>query len=72
MLEQAEAAIIIHDADFSFGCMGCARTNELIQFLLRKRGIPVLDLRYPRTEEEGIEFVAAVKKFLNELAGGGA
>jgi putative methanogenesis marker protein 5 len=52
--------------------MGCARTNELIQFLLRKSGIPVLDLRYPRTEEEGIEFVAAIKKFLEELGGGGA
>ena len=40
MIEEAEAAIIIHDADFSFGCMGCARANELIQFLLRKAGYP--------------------------------
>jgi putative methanogenesis marker protein 5 len=71
MIEEAEAAIIIHDADFSFGCMGCARTNELIQFLIRKRGIPVLDLRYPRTDEEGIEFVAAIRQFLTELPGGG-
>src|SRR5512139_334617 len=23
MIEEAEAAIIIHDADYSFGCMGC-------------------------------------------------
>jgi len=72
MIEEAEAAVIIHDADFSFGCMGCARTNELIQFLIRKRGIPVLDLRYPRTDEEGIEFVAAIRQFLRELPGGGA
>ena len=72
MIEEAEAAVIIHDADFSFGCMGCARTNELIQFLLRKREIPILDLRYPRTDDEGIEFVAAVRKFLQELPGGGA
>ena len=71
MIEQAEAAIIIHDADFSFGCMGCARANELIQFLLRKRDIPLLDLRYPRTDEEGIEFVAAIRKFLQDLPGGG-
>lgn len=70
MIEEAEAAILIHDADFSFGCMGCARTNELIQFLLRKREIPILDLRYPRSDEEGIEFVAAIRKFLNELPGG--
>lgn len=70
MIEEAEAAIIIHDADFSFGCMGCARTNELIQFLLRKREIPILELRYPRNDEEGIEFVAAIKKFLTDLPGG--
>lgn len=70
MIEEAEAAIIIHDADFSFGCMGCARTNELIQFLLRKRKIPILDLRYPRTDVEGIGFVAAIRKFLEGLPGG--
>jgi putative methanogenesis marker protein 5 len=72
MIEEAEAAVIIHDADFSFGCMGCARTNELIQFLLRKQEIPILDLRYPRSDDEGIEFVAAIRKFLQELQGGGA
>jgi len=71
MIEEAEAAVIIHDADFSFGCMGCARTNELIQFLLRKREIPILDLRYPRSDDEGIEFVAAIRKFLQDLPGGG-
>ena len=70
MIEEAEAAIIIHDADYSFGCMGCARTNELIQFLLRKKGIPILDLRYPRTDEEGVEFVAAIQEFLKSLSGG--
>jgi putative methanogenesis marker protein 5 len=70
MIEEAEAAIIIHDADYSFGCMGCARTNELIQFLLRKKGIPILDLRYPRTDEEGVEFGAAIQEFLKKLPGG--
>ncbi|HUU74821.1 MAG TPA: methanogenesis marker 5 protein [Methanoregulaceae archaeon] len=67
MIEEAEAAIIINDADLSFGCMGCARTNELIKFLIRNRDIPVLDLNYPMNEEEGEEFVAAIKKFLEEL-----
>ncbi len=71
MIEEAEAAILIHDADFSFGCMGCARTNELIQFLLRKRGIPILDLMYPRSDDEGVEFVTAIRNFLQELSGGG-
>ncbi len=69
MVEDAEAAIIINDADFSFGCMGCARTNELIKFLLREKKIPNLDLNYPKNEEEGVQFVAAIKKFLDEIGG---
>ncbi|MCU0631882.1 MAG: methanogenesis marker 5 protein [Methanolinea sp.] len=72
MIDEAEAAIIINNADFSFGCMGCARTNELIKYLVRKRDIPVLDLEYPRNEEEGVEFVAAIKRFLDALHGGSA
>jgi putative methanogenesis marker protein 5 len=69
MVEEAEAAIIINDADLSFGCMGCARTNELIKFLLRERDIPKLDLMYPKNDEEGVQFVAAIKKFLDGLGG---
>lgn len=69
-IEAADAAIIINDADLAFGCMGCARTNELVIYLLRKKGIPVLDLIYPTTEEEGIAFVAAIRKFLGSLGGG--
>lgn len=69
MVGEAEAAIIINDADFSFGCMGCARTNELIKFLLREKKIPKLDLNYPKNEEEGVQFVAAIKAFLEGLGG---
>jgi putative methanogenesis marker protein 5 len=68
-IDAAEAAIIINDADLAFGCMGCARTNELIIYLLRTKGMPVLDLVYPTTEEEGIAFVAAIRKFLGSLGG---
>jgi len=68
-IEACEAAIIINDADLSFGCMGCARTNELIKFLLRQKDIPKLDLYYPKSEEEGTQFVAAIKRFLDELGG---
>ena len=70
MIEACEAAIIINDADLAFGCMGCARTNELIKYLVRERGVPRLDLNYPRSEDEGIRFVAAIKRFLEELGGG--
>lgn len=69
MIEACEAAIIINDADLAFGCMGCARTNELIKFLLREKEIPRLDLNYPKSEEEGVRFVAAIKKFLGDLGG---
>jgi putative methanogenesis marker protein 5 len=69
MIEACEAAIIINDADFAFGCMGCARTNELIKFLLRQKDIPRLDLNYPKNEEEGVRFVAAITKFLGGLGG---
>jgi putative methanogenesis marker protein 5 len=68
-IEEAEAAIIVNDADLAFGCMGCARTNELVIYLLRTKGMPVLDLVYPTSEEEGIAFVAAIRKFLRELGG---
>ncbi len=69
LIDEAEAAIIIRDADLAFGCMGCARTNELLIFLIKKRKIPVLELTYPKDEEEGIAFVAAIKKFLDDLGG---
>jgi putative methanogenesis marker protein 5 len=68
-IEACEAAIIINDADLSFGCMGCARTNELVKFLLRQKDIPKLDLYYPKSEEEGVRFVAAIKRFLDGLGG---
>jgi putative methanogenesis marker protein 5 len=67
LIEEAGAAIIINEVDFAFGCMGCARTNELVQYLVRKRGIPTLELTYPQSEEEGIEFVAAIRTFLGSL-----
>jgi putative methanogenesis marker protein 5 len=67
MIGECEAAIIINDADLAFGCMGCARTNELITFLVRQKDIPKLDLFYPKNEEDGVKFVAAIKRFLTGL-----
>ena len=54
MIEACEAAIII---------------NELIKFLIRQKDIPKLDLYYPKSEEEGVQFVAAIKRFLDGLGG---
>ena len=69
MIDACEAAIIIDNADLAFGCMGCARTNELLLFLVRQKDVPKLELDYPKNEEEGVTFVAAVRKFLGELGG---
>lgn len=69
LIEEAEAAIIISDADMAFGCMGCARTNELVKFLVRQREeIPLLDIKYPSSEEEGLAFVTAIRDFLEGLS----
>lgn len=67
LIDEAEAAIIMEDAPFGFGCIGCARTNELCMFNLRKKGIPVLELRYPTNREETIEVVNKINTFLDSL-----
>jgi len=69
MIEACDAAIVISEADLAFGCMGCARTNELIKYLIREKKVPRLDLNYPKSEEEGVRFVAAIKRFLAEQGG---
>ncbi|HOB18744.1 MAG TPA: methanogenesis marker 5 protein [Candidatus Methanoculleus thermohydrogenotrophicum] len=71
LIEEAEAAVVVTDADLAFGCMGCARTDELILFSLRQSGIPILELKYPTNEEEGVQFVVGIKKFLENLSNGG-
>ena len=53
------------------GVRALARTDELILFSLRQSGIPILELKYPTNEEEGVLFVAAIKKFLEGLPNGG-
>lgn len=67
LIANAEAAIIVRDPVVSFGCMGCARTNELVNFLIRAKKIPLLDLDYPSTEEEAKEFVYKISQFLKSL-----
>ncbi|MHC1611217.1 MAG: methanogenesis marker 5 protein [Candidatus Methanospirareceae archaeon] len=67
MLEKAEAAIILADAPPTFGCMGCLVADEFFKFLIRKRGIPTLEVKY----EEGKEMesaVSAIMEFLERLS----
>jgi putative methanogenesis marker protein 5 len=69
LIEKAEAAIIVNDAAISFGCMGCARTNEMVKYMARQKDIPILELEYPSTDEEGKEFVYKIADFLKSLPG---
>lgn len=70
LLEEAEAAVIVMEPDISFGCMGCARTNELVNFLVRTKDIPILELDYPSTEEDAKAFVHMIHDFLDGLGKG--
>jgi putative methanogenesis marker protein 5 len=67
LIDEAEAAIIIDKAPFGFGCIGCARTNELSTFYMRKRGLPTLELIYPNNRDETIDMVNKINTFLDKL-----
>ena len=67
MIEAAEAAIVIDDAPFAFGCVGCDRSNEMTKYLLKRRGIPVLYVKYPTDAETAKTMVGQIKDFLGGL-----
>lgn len=67
LVDQAEAAIIMEEAPFEFGCVGCHRTDEMVQYLIKKRKIPLLVVHYPNNEEEAKVLVARIKEFLEGL-----
>ena len=68
LIDEAEAAIIVDDAPFGFGCIGCERTNELSAFHLRKKRVPTLELSYPKTKEETMDMVNRINTFLDSLS----
>lgn len=67
MIEAADAAIIIDNPPFSFGCVGCDRSNELAKYRIKKRGIPTLAVTYPSNEEEAKTMVGLIRDFLGGL-----
>jgi putative methanogenesis marker protein 5 len=67
LIDEADAAIIMEEAPYGFGCVGCARTNELSMYYLRKKNIPILELQYPASKEEAIEMVNTINTFLDKL-----
>lgn len=67
IIDEAQAAIIVDNAPFGFGCVGCARTNELSIFCLRKRDIPQVELTYPTNQDETMEMINDLHAFLDKL-----
>ena len=67
IIEEAEAAIIMNEAPYGFGCVGCARSSELTVFSLRRKDIPVLELDYPTSRDDTIEMVHKINTFLDML-----
>lgn len=67
MIEEADAAIVMDDCPYSFGCVGCERSNLMVKYLIKRRGIPTLYVTYPESDEEATNFVAQTKEFLEAL-----
>ena len=67
LIDEADAAIIVDDAPFGFGCVGCARTNELATFLLRNKEMPILEINYPTSRDETFDMVNKINDFLDNL-----
>lgn len=67
LIEKADAAVIMNDPPFNFGCVGCERTNEMVKYLIRRRGIPTVVVTYPNSEEEAKVTVGKIKDFLEGL-----
>ncbi len=66
LLEEAEASIILRDAPPTFGCMGCAVADEFFKYLIRRREIPTLEVKYEGGEKVE-EMVSEVMTFLEQL-----
>lgn len=67
LIEQTEAAIIVENPPTDFGCVGCNRTNELVKYLVRSKGVPILEVKYPESDEEARDFVNKIAVFLESL-----
>ena len=67
LIEEAEAAIIVENPPTNFGCIGCNRTNELAKYLIRSKGVPVLEVKYPESDEDARDFVNKIAAFLESL-----
>ncbi|AKB76967.1 hypothetical protein MSHOH_0484 [Methanosarcina horonobensis HB-1 = JCM 15518] len=67
LIEETEAAIIVENPPTNFGCVGCNRTNELMKYLIRSKNVPILEVKYPESDEEARDFVNKIAEFLSSL-----
>lgn len=67
LIDAADAAVIMTDPPFNFGCVGCERSNEMVKYLIKRRGIPTVTVRYPGSEDEARSVVGQIKDFLEGL-----
>ncbi|MDR0791417.1 MAG: methanogenesis marker 5 protein [Methanomassiliicoccaceae archaeon] len=67
MIDSAEAAIIMEDCPYSFGCVGCHRTTLMVRYLLKRKKIPILDVNYPNDEDQAKDLVVMIREFLGGL-----
>lgn len=67
LIEETEAAIIVENPPTNFGCVGCNRTNELMKYLVRSKNVPILEVKYPESDEEARDFVNKIAEFLGSL-----
>jgi Uncharacterized protein conserved in archaea len=42
--------------------MGCARTNEYLRYMVKRRGIPTLEVEYPKDEEKDAKISSSRSK----------
>ena len=63
---EAEAAIVMDDAEASFGPSGCLRANMALLYELKKRGIPILRVKEPRDRTKAVELLKKVDAFLGK------
>lgn len=67
LIDEADAAVVMLDPPFNFGCVGCERSNEMVKYLIRKRKIPYVTVKYPENDEEAKATVGQIKEFLEGL-----
>ncbi|MCC6042369.1 MAG: DUF2112 family protein [Candidatus Verstraetearchaeota archaeon] len=66
LVREAEAAVVMKDAEASFGPSGCLRANMALLYELKKKGIPVLEVEEPKDGAKAAELLKKMDAFLGK------